>query len=660
MEAISIVAVTIASIIALLVFIKLLSSQKRVQELVAENSTVGTELKNIQAQLDEASSQDDAVREMEINQAKLNQRLANETESLERSAEARQRADKQIAELQSELQVLISENAKLQSDTKNRSELIKEIRVANEKLEAELKQLREQGTELSNAKSSLEISLKEAQERLGERDQLVKQGKALNEKLEAELKQLREQGTELSNAKSSLEISLKEAQERLGERDQLVKQGKALNEKLEAELKQLREQGTELSNAKSSLEISLKETQERLGDRDQLVKQGKALNEKLEAELKQLREQGTELSNAKSSLEISLKETQERLGDRDQLEKRFSDTFKALSTQTLEQQQKTFMENAGASLKEREQAVEKLVKPLSERIEALDKARVGSESAMKQQIEHLVQSNKEVANETRSLSTALSKPQARGRWGEMQVERALELSGLTKGIHYSAQASDGDGGRTDFIVHMPHNRDIILDSKVSLVAYLDAQNAKTEEGRNNHLERHARQMQSHASGLAKKEYWRHLPDAVDFVVMVVPEFALPPAVERRPDLIDQALQNKVVISAHSTLVALLKTVAMGWQERTIADEALGIGALGKELHDRLRVYTEHVAKVGNALDNAVLAYNASVGSFESRVLVQARRFPDLGVSNTKELAVLEPVDTSIRSMRPNNLAESNV
>ena len=352
--------------------------------------------------------------------------------------------------------------------------------------------------------------------------------------------------------------------------------------------------------------------------------------------LRQSTELGTQVNSLTaqvSNLNTELKNAEERLVERGELEKLFGDRFKTMSSETLANQQKQFIERARETLK-----------PLSDKVEKLDREWVNTSGAFKQQIESL-------ASETRTLSTALTKPQARGQWGEMQVERALELSGLVKGLHYETQASDNQGGRTDFIVHMPHRRDIILDSKVSLVAIIDAQDTTDDVQRAQHLDRHARLMQGHADSLASKEYWSQLPDSADFVVMVVPEFALPPAVERRPNLIDHALQNNVVISTHSTLVALLKTVAMGWQERQIAQEANEIGLLGRELHDRLETFATHYAEIGTALDRAVRRYNSGVGSLESRVLTQARRFPELGVQTTKELPEARPIETTVRSMR---------
>lgn len=347
----------------------------------------------------------------------------------------------------------------------------------------------------------------------------------------------------------------------------------------------------------------------------------------------QLQSELQKLTADVSNLNTKLQNAEERLVERGELEKLFGDRFKTMSAETLSNQQKQFIDRARETLK-----------PLSDKVEKLDREWVNTSGAFKQQIESL-------ATETRTLSTALTKPQARGQWGEMQVERALELSGLTNGIHYQAQVSDGEGGRPDFIVHMPHDKDIIIDSKVSLVAIIDALNATNETERSSHLNRYARHVQAHADSLASKEYWKKFSSSADYVVMVVPEFALPPAVERRPNLIDRALQNNVVICSNSTLVALLKTVNMGWQQRRAAEDIHKIVDAGRELHDRIEVYARHYAEMGSALDRAVVRYNRGVGSLESNVLTQARRFIELGVQTTKEIPETQPVETTVRSMR---------
>ena len=184
-----------------------------------------------------------------------------------------------------------------------------------------------------------------------------------------------------------------------------------------------------------------------------------------------------------------------------------------------------------------------------------------------------------------------------------------------------------------------------------MVAYLDAENATDDEERTNHLVRHAKSMKDRVDDLAKKEYWQNLPSTADFVVMAIPDFALPPAVQHAPDLIDHALSKQVVLVTFSTLVPLLKCVAMGWQEREVERGSLKIAEIGRELHNRLGIFAGYLRDVGNALERAVSEYNKSVGSFDSRVLVQARRFPELGVQTTRSLPEFETIDLSVRSLR---------
>ncbi len=430
----------------------------------------------------------------------------------------------------------------------------------------------------------------------------------------------------------------------------LIAERADLQNRLASTQEQLEASSSEAESARA-LEKDNAALQTRIQSSEQRFDELRANHDAYENRIEMLQEEIRKLEGEKTRFETDFKNTQKELGERADLIKQASDSFKVLANQTLEQQRKSFMESADASLRQREQAVEKLVKPLSEKIDSLEKARSESTGELRQHIESLLKSNNVLTSETRSLSSALSKPQVRGQWGEMQVERALELSGLTKGIHYKTQTSDQQGGRTDFIVHMPHDRDIIIDSKVSLVGYLDAESATSDDERERHLARHTRHMRNHADSLASKEYQRGLPNSADFVVMVVPEFALPPAVERDPGLLDRALQKQVVICTHSTLVALLKCVAMGWQERRIADEALKIGELGRELHDRLSVFAGHIAGVGKSLETAVSRYNSSVGSFESRVMSQARKFPALGVETPREIPEPKTVDTTVRSLR---------
>ena len=376
--------------------------------------------------------------------------------------------------------------------------------------------------------------------------------------------------------------------------------------------------------------------------REQLAEAGKSLEEarKLEVERAGLLQK---LSNA-----------EERLGERDEVEKRFKDTFKALSSEVLKSQQESFKANAEGSLKARQEAVEKLVKPLSEKIESLDKARSKNAGEFQTQISNLMQANRELASEAQTLSNALKRPDVRGRWGETQLERVLELSGLRKDIDFTVQDSfdsEGERIRTDVIVHLPQDRTVILDSKVSLTALMEAFETDDDETRSAAFDRHVSQVKSHVDSLAKKEYWSVLASTPDMVVMVLPEFAFLPAIEREPGLTERALEKNVVIVTPPALLALLKAVEMSWQQIRVAETARQISDLGKEMYERLAVFAGHYVNVGNSLRQAVERYNRSIGSWDTRVATSALRFTELNVPVARELPEVTPVDEIPRAIQ---------
>ncbi len=376
--------------------------------------------------------------------------------------------------------------------------------------------------------------------------------------------------------------------------------------------------------------------------REQLAEAGKSLEEvrKLEVERAGLLQK---LSNA-----------EERLGERDDVEKRFKDTFKALSSEVLKSQQESFKANAEESLKARQEAVEKLVRPLSEKIESLDKARAKNAGEFQTQISNLMQANKELAGEAQTLSNALKRPDVRGRWGETQLERVLELSGLRKDIDFTVQDSfdsEGERIRTDVIVHLPQDRTVILDSKVSLTALMEAFETDDDETRSAAIDRHVSQVKSHVDSLAKKEYWSVLASTPDMVVMVLPEFAFLPAIEREPGLTERALEKNVVIVTPPALLALLKAVEMSWQQIRVAETARQISDLGKEMYERLAVFAGHYVNVGNSLRQAVERYNRSIGSWDTRVATSALRFTELNVPVARELPEVTPVDEIPRAIQ---------
>ena len=392
----------------------------------------------------------------------------------------------------------------------------------------------------------------------------------------------------------------------------------------------------QLSGEKAGMETELGIKRDQLAEaRDQLAEARESLDEarKLEVERAKLLQQ---LANA-----------EERIGERDEVEKRFKDTFKALSSEVLKSQQESFKANAEETLKARQEAVEKLVKPLSEKIESLDKARAENAGEFRTQMLSLMQTNKELAGEAQALSNALKRPDVRGRWGETQLERVLELSGLRKDIDFTVQDSfdsEGERIRTDVIVHLPQDRTVILDSKVSLAALMEAFETDDDEIRSAAFDRHVSQVKSHVDSLAKKEYWNVLASTPDMVVMVMPEFAFLPAIEREPGLTERALEKNIVIVTPPALLALLKAVEMSWQQIRVAETARQISDLGREMYDRLAVFAGHYIDVGKSLRQAVERYNRGVASWDSRIAPAVNRFPELNVRVTKQIDEVSPVD----------------
>lgn len=286
---------------------------------------------------------------------------------------------------------------------------------------------------------------------------------------------------------------------------------------------------------------------------------------------------------------------------------------------------------------------------ISDQLHDLDRARVGWEQQLAQQVVDVRRSTEALGQEARTLSSALRKPQVRGRWGELHLRRAVELAGLVDRCDFTEQpAVSTDAGlqRPDLVVHLAGGRDVVVDSKVPLDAYLDAMAADEGDARAGHLARHARQLRKHVDGLAGKAYWRSLPASPEFVVLFVPaESFLAAALEHDPSLIEYAAERQVVLATPTTLIALLRTVAHGWRQQAVADEAREVHRLGRELHDRLTVLGRHLDGVGRSLNAAVGSYNAAMGSLDTRVLVTARRFRDLAVTDA-DLPAPRPVELS--------------
>ncbi len=290
---------------------------------------------------------------------------------------------------------------------------------------------------------------------------------------------------------------------------------------------------------------------------------------------------------------------------------------------------------------------------LHDQMRDLEQHRVSWQSQLRQQVEDVRHSTDTLRRETASLSTALRKPQVRGRWGELHLRRAVEVAGLVSRCDFSEQVSvrNDDGlQRPDLVVNLAGGKSVVVDAKVPLDAFLDATAADSDEERDAHLTRHARQLRQHVDVLGAKAYWRALPATPEFVVLFVPgESFLSAALEAEPTLLEYAATRQVVLATPTTLIALLRTVAYAWTQEALADKARDIHTLGRELYDRLGVMGGHLDKLGRSLTGAVTSYNKAVGSLETRVLVSARKFVDMEVSDD-ELASPAPVTEAARPL----------
>jgi DNA recombination protein RmuC len=278
------------------------------------------------------------------------------------------------------------------------------------------------------------------------------------------------------------------------------------------------------------------------------------------------------------------------------------------------------------------------LRSLTEQVERAERARITSQAELRQQVASLGQAGEYLTRETSRLVSALRRSEVRGKWGELQLRTLVESAGLLEGVHFVEQDSvRTDSGllRPDMVVKLGGDRVVLIDSKTPLDAFLDAELADDDQGRDDALRRHAAAVGTHVDQLASKEYWRHFEGSAEMVVLFLPaESLLSAALSRDPGLLDRAFAKKIVLATPTTLGALLRTVALAWRHQQLAENAKQVQHLGSELHGRLVTLTEHVSRLGQSLDTTVRRYNDTVGSLESRVLVTARRMSDLGVAET--------------------------
>jgi len=332
-----------------------------------------------------------------------------------------------------------------------------------------------------------------------------------------------------------------------------------------------------------------------------------------------------------------------------------SETFLKLAREVFGRDQVS----AQASLKERETAIAQLLEPIKESLrkqeeQAQSIVREHRESAGKisGQIENLVKVQDLLQRETRNLSTALRRPEVRGRWGEITLRRVVELAGLSEHCDFTEQEhiAGAERGplRPDLLVHMPESRTIVVDAKTPLDAYMDAAEATDDEARRTALARHAMQVEQRVRELGQKSYWEQFEHSPEFAVLFLPgDQFLSAALAERPDLIESALKQRIIVTTPSTLMALLKVIAYGWRQSLVTENAREIRRLGEDLHKRLNVFVTHLQKVSRSLGNAVDSFNASVGSMERNVLPQARKFTELGVAGDT-LPSVDPIEQLVR------------
>lgn len=408
----------------------------------------------------------------------------------------------------------------------------------------------------------------------------------------------------------------------------------------------------------------LEELKKEIADRDRTLTttqtqltQAHTQTARLETQLSELQQQTAE--------KISLLTTAQ-----DRAQQQLTDTFKALSSQALQENNQSFLKLAEANLSKfqtaatgeltlKQQAIEEVVSPLKSSLtkvetylQSLENKRVSAYSQLTEQISSLASSQSQLQKETANLAKALRSPTVRGRWGELQLKRVVELAGMSEHCDFTQQVTKVDGLRPDMLIQLPGQRQIIVDAKAPLSSYLSSLEAVDESDRTQKLQSHAKQVRRHLTQLSQKAYWQQFQPTPEFVVLFLPgEIFFSAALEQDPSLIESGIEQRVILATPTTLIALLKAVSYGWQQEKVTENAKEISRLGQELYDRTRTFAKHMQKMRKGLDTTVDSFNKAVGSLESRVLVSARKLQTLGAGSGDDIDSIQSLEKMPRLLQ---------
>ncbi len=440
-------------------------------------------------------------------------------------------------------------------------------------------------------------------------------------------------------------------------------------------------------SAHSRVAAARKEAEYERAQRQQLAEEKAAAEVSLETERQNHAARVEKLVEEKVAAEVSLKTERQihaaRVEELERMGAEIERKFVALAAEALEKNNNSFLNlvterfekhkaSADEDLARRQQAIETLVKPIGEgltkferKVGEIEKAREGAYRAVTEQVKTITEGQLRLKTETSRLVQALRQPKTRGRWGEYQLRTVLEMAGMSEHVDFVIEPTIGEDGRQrpDAIVHMPGGKSVIVDAKTPLEAYLAAVEASDEEERaRQHMDKHVHNVRDRVQELASQEYWRALPVTPEFVVMFIPgESFYSAAVEREPELFEQAVSNRVLIATPTILIALMKAIAYGWQQHKLAENTQDIVDLARKLFERIKVFGGHMDGLGRALHQAVDRYNKGVGSLEGRILPAVRKFENLGAApQGSAIRAVVPVELEARALQAPELMEGRV